>query len=358
MALKDDPIARRDAATVIIKIGPGAARDPGTAAGSGGTIVRRREPGAADRSLAAVISRVTWVGMAVNVALAVLKLAAGVMGKSHALVADAAHTLSDLATDAAILIGVRYWCEPADEMHPHGHAKIETVVTAAIGLALAAVGVGLGYEAVAAVTHAVLAREEGQTAAPSILWVGFGAAVLSIICKEFLYRWTVKWGRALKSSALVANAWHHRSDALSSIPPALAIGGWVVGSWFGRDLWFLDPIGAVVVCAMLLHAAWGVVKPALQSLLDAGADRKTCDEIERIILDTPDVLGAHRIRSRYAGPNAVEVDFHLLVEGSLSVVEGHAIAKRVKARLLASNLAMIDVVIHVEPVEEVQEEDD
>lgn len=320
---------------------------------SSGTVIRLNEEKKLDQSVVTVISHVTWVGVGVNIVLAVLKLVGGIFGKSQALIADAAHTISDLATDAAVLIGVRYWSEPADAVHPHGHGKIETLVTLIIGIMLAIVGLALGYEA-------ILTLSQGQPSAESLadgvnstaLWLGFAAAILSIIVKELLYRWTATWGTKLKSSALVANAWHHRTDALSSIPPALAIGGSFLGAKLGHNLWFLDPIGAIVVCVMLLHAAAMVAYPALQSLLDAGADRRTCKRIEEIILDTPDVLGAHKIRSRYVGPDAVALDMHIFVDGTFSVAKGHAIASRVRARLLASDLSLVDVVIHVEPVEE------
>ena len=304
-----------------------------------------------DRRQAAAISRVTWIGVAVNLLLASLKLTGGIFGRSQALIADAVHTISDLATDAAILIGVRYWCQPADEMHPHGHRKIETLVTLAIGVMLALVAVFLGYDAVSI----IISDLSGAAPAPATgmaLWLALGAALLSIVSKEILYRWTARWGRELKSSAVVANAWHHRSDAFSSIPPALAIGGREISLRFGSDLWFLDPLGTLIVCIMLLYAAWEVMKPALQALLDAGADGKTCTEIKRIVLESPDVLGAHRIRSRYVGANAVAVDFHLLVDGSISVSKGNIIARRVRDRLLASNLSMVDVVILVEPADE------
>ncbi len=329
---------------------------------SSGTVVKFNREQECDQSTVDAISRVTWVGVGVNIALAALKLFGGLIGKSQALIADAAHSISDLATDAAVLIGVRYWSMPADDKHPLGHAKLETLVTLAIGVTLATIGIGLGYQAVSGVARVLadpaIPRFEQTGMMQIAAWVGFAAAAASIIVKEMLYRWTVRWGAKLKSSALVANAWHHRSDALSSIPPAIAIGAREIAGRFGHNLWYLDPLGAIIVCVMLLHAAWAVVAPSLQFLLDASADKKTCEQIEKIILDTPDVLGAHKIRSRYVGSNAVAVDMHLLVDGSLSVTEGHAIASRVKARLLASDLPTSDVVIHVEPAEEVDDNDD
>lgn len=299
------------------------------------------------------VSRVTWVGVFVNVVLAILKMAGGLLASSTALLADAVHTISDLATDAVILVGVRYWSAPADADHPHGHRKIETLITLGIGLALALVGLGLGYEAAAKLAKTVIGKAEapGLTLGSAAV-VAFLAAVLSIVAKEFLYRWTVAKGVEIGSSAVVANAWHHRSDALSSIPPALAISGEAIGTHFGYDLWYLDPIGTLVVCVMLLQAAWEVVQPTLAALLDRSADRKLCSAIRKTVLDTPGVIGAHRIRTRVIGMDAVAVDLHVTVYRDLPVHEGHAIASKVKYRILdleVESARAVDVMVHVEP---------
>ncbi len=307
-----------------------------------------------DRETIREVSRVTWVGVAVNVGLAVLKTVGGILGHSTALLADAVHTVSDLATDAAVLIGVRYWTAPADAEHPHGHRKIETLVTLAIGVALAAVGVVMGWNSVTDLIRIVAERAfppAGAMGAAS--WLALGAALLSIVFKELLYRWTARKGIALESSAVVANAWHHRSDALSSIPPALAIAGQGIGGRYGHDLWYLDSIGTLVVCVMLLQAAWEVVKPTLSSLLDESADRKLCSAIRRTVLTTPGVIDTHRIRTRVIGANAVAVDLHVFVDRDLTVLEGHAIAAKVKYAILRlgadASARPVDVMVHVEP---------
>lgn len=299
------------------------------------------------------ISRVTWVGAAVNVGLAVVKIAGGILGRSNVLLADAAHTLSDLATDAAVLIGVRYWSAPADAGHPHGHHKIETLITMAIGAALAAVGLTLGWDATASLVAVV---SEGGARPPetgAAGWLAFGAAMLSIVSKEILYRWTVIKGVRLGSSAVIANAWHHRSDAFSSIPPALALAGQRFGAGYGYNLWFLDPVGTLVVCVMLLQAAAAVVKPTLSALLDASADRKLCSAIRKVVLATPGVIDSHRIRTRLIGPDAVAVDLHIAVDKDLTVLEGHNIAARVKYAILSLDADVssraVDVLVHVEP---------
>lgn len=302
------------------------------------------------------VSRVTWVGVVVNVALAVVKLLAGIYAKSNVLLADAVHTVSDLATDFAILIGVRYWSAPADANHPHGHRKIETMITLAIGVALAMVGLGLGYEAIRTLADALLNGRDAEAATPKLgtfTALAMLVALASIVSKELLYRWTAAKGVALGSSALVANAWHHRSDAISSIPPLIAMGGEFFGRSFGYDLWYLDPIGTIVVCFMLLQAAWEVMEPTFASLLDASADRQLCSAIRKTVLETKGVIDTHRIRTRVICSHAVAVDLHLIVDQSISVARGHAIANDVKERLLklqvSSGARPVDVLIYVEP---------
>ncbi|MDR1519646.1 MAG: cation diffusion facilitator family transporter [Planctomycetota bacterium] len=308
-------------------------------------------------ALAREVSRVTWMGLGVNAGLAALKGAAGFASGSHALLADAVHTISDLATDAAILIGVRYWYAPADAQHPHGHQKIETLVTFAIGLSLAAVGAGLGWAAAgglvrrAAWSDAARPPELGAAG-----WFALAAALLSIASKEMLYHWTAARGMALGSPAVIANAWHHRSDALSSIPPALAIAASGLAADLGHDWRFLDNIGALVVCVLLIQAAWDVIKPALSVLIDAGADRRLSAAIHREILETPGVAGAHHVRTRAIGAGAVEVDLHIAVDPGLTVREGHAIAASVTRRVLGlppakGGIRAVDVMVHVDPAD-------
>lgn len=300
------------------------------------------------------ISRVTWVGVAVNIGLAIIKTLGGVLSGSTALIADAVHTVSDLATDAAVLIGVRYWSAPADHDHPHGHRKIETLVTLAIGLALAAVGAKMGYDASLNLIQTVVGRRVGPPPEMNLITgFAFGASLASLVSKELLYRWTAAKGVQLESSAVVANAWHHRSDAFSSIPPALSIGGAALGARMGYDLWYLDPLGTLVVCVMLLQAAWEVAQPTLGALLDESADRQLCSSIRKTVLSTPGVMGAHRIRTRVIGPHAVEVDLHVTVNKDLKVWEGHAIASKVKYQMLKlqgdASTRVVDVMVYIEP---------
>ena len=282
------------------------------------------------------LRRVTAWGLAANLGLAAIKLAAGMLSGSQALVADAVHSVSDSATDVAVLAGSRFWTQPADDDHPYGHGRIETVVTVCIGAALAAVGLGLAWNALSG-----LGGE--HRAVPGM--IAFWAACLSIVVKEWLYRWTVRVGREIRSGAVLANAWHHRSDALSSLPVAVA----VLGSRLAPDWWFLDGVAAVVVAVFILGAAREVAWPAVQQLLDAGASA----EVSARLLDTArsvdGVRDVHALRTRHIGPG-LQADMHVLVDADLSVSRGHDIACDVE-RALRDHPEVADVLVHVEPWE-------
>ncbi len=282
---------------------------------------------------AAMIRRAAWVGLVVNLVLVAIKAAAGIIGHSHAVLADAVHSLSDLVTDVALIVGVRFWSAPADDDHPHGHGRIETLVTAAIGLSLAAVAVGLGHDAI---------RGGGQAAAPTT--IALVGALVSIISKEILYHWTVGVALRCDSPALAANAWHHRSDALSSLPAALAVGvALILPAWA-----FVDRIGAALVCVFILVAALRIVRPVLAQLADHGAPHKDRALLESLAEKVPGVRGVHALRTRYSGPK-LQVDLHIEVDGDLTVSAGHAIAHAVQSKLVGDGPGVIDVVVHIEP---------
>ena len=283
------------------------------------------------------VQRVTLWGMAANVLLAAGKFAAGLLGHSHVLVADAVHSLSDLTTDLAILIGVSYWTRPADEGHPHGHRRAETVVTLGIGLVLLAVAIGMSVRAAMA-----LATSQADDP-PSV--IALVVAIVGVALKELVFRWTMKEGRRLRCMPLVANAWHHRSDALSSIPAAIAIGiGMLAPGWA-----FVDHVGVIIVSLIILLAAARIIRPALNQLLDAGAPGEVLAQVRQITEATDGVLDAHRVRSRYVGCNLLAVDLHIHVDGAMSVQDGHDISEQVKQRLLDAQLSIADVVVHLEP---------
>jgi cation diffusion facilitator family transporter len=284
-----------------------------------------------------IVRKVTWVGLILNLFLVAIKFIAGIYGRSQALVADAIHSLTDLTTDIAVIAGSHYWSRPPDENHPYGHRRLETLVTVFIGVALIAAGIGIGWKAISAL-------QEKQTAPPG--WIAVLAALVSIGCKESIYRWTAITGRRVKSAALAANAWHHRTDAISSIPVLIAVAAArMAPAWS-----FLDSIGALIVSIFILHASIKVIWPALSELIDVGAPTEICKEIENIALGNESVLQVHDIRTRYIS-SSIQVDLHIVVEGLITVREGHDIADDVKARILDSIPEVLDVIVHVDPPE-------
>ena len=286
----------------------------------------------------APIRRITWIGMFVNIGLASLKFAVGFLGASQAVIADAVHSLSDMTTDIAVLVGVKFWSAPPDTCHPYGHKRVEALVTIFIGITLAAVACGLAYRAVITLGD----RHIHQTTLIA-LW---GPAA-SIFLKELLYHWTVRVGRRVKSPALVANAWHHRSDALSSVPAIVA----VVGASLHPSLEILDHIGALVIAGFILHVSWKILSPALAEVSDHGASEAEQDRIYRIAMTVEGVADVHAVRTRKSGARCL-VDLHIRVAPSLSVRAGHDIAETVKKELLKYGPDILDVLVHVEPDEQ------
>lgn len=281
------------------------------------------------------VQRVTLWGLVANLILAGLKFVGGVFGFSQALIVDAVHSLSDSATDLAVLFGATYWTAPADEDHPHGHGRIETIITCAIGIMLAVVGLGLCYRALEAL-------RQPPTALPE--WAAFCIACASIVGKELLYQWTVRVGKRVGSAAVVANAWHHRSDGLSSVPVAVAI----LGTRFNPDWTFLDPVAATIVAVLILQAAWKISWPALRQLSDVGVSNKEVAKMRHVATETDGVMAVHALRTRHIG-HGLQVDLHVRVDPELTVREGHDIAHAVKRKLLEEVVDVVDVLVHVEP---------
>ena len=279
---------------------------------------------------------ITWISVLVNLCLAAAKFLAGHFGHSQAVTADAAHSLTDLISDAALLVGMRYWSRPQDRDHPYGHGRIETLVTACLGIGLGATGIGLGYRAIR-----TMPSPHGHVGPGSIALI---AALVSIVVKEILYHVTVRVGRRAKSSAVVANAWHHRSDALSSIPTALAVSG----AMLLPRLQVLDRVGAILVCLLILKAAWRIALPAAGQLVDTAPPQDVRDSIMHTIRKHHEVKNAHVLRTRYVGAG-VAVDFHIHVDPEITVREGHDIAEHLKAELMQTFPDIADVIVHVEP---------
>jgi cation diffusion facilitator family transporter len=275
------------------------------------------------------------MGLIVNVLLTALKFVFGIIGKSQAAVADAVHSLSDLGTDMAILFGVRIWSAPPDTCHPYGHRRIETLITVLIGAALAAVAVGFSIDAVDKLRH---------PPAEAATLIALTGSLLTILLKEWLFRATRKVGHRVNSPAVIANAWHHRSDAFSSIPVVIAVGA----SAYNPDWHFLDQIGALIVAAMILKAAWDIVKPALAELIDVGASAQDYQQIVELAQSVSGVISVHKVRTRRSGAG-LYVDLHALVDGKITVCAGHDIATQLQRKLIVSGPSVADVVVHIEP---------
>ncbi|MHA6611364.1 cation diffusion facilitator family transporter [Photobacterium damselae] len=282
-----------------------------------------------------IIRKATWIGSIANIILAVVKIAIGKLTNSQALIADGVHSFSDLVTDAAILIGAKFWTAPADKEHPYGHGRFETLTNIFIGILLALVGIGIGWESL----HSI---SQEQHNSPSLL--AFGAAVASIIVKEILYRWTVIQAKKVNSRALFANAWHHRSDALSSLPVAIA----VIANYVVPDLHYLDQIAALIVTLMILKAAIEILWPAVKELTDAEADSELEKQIQKLALEDVNIKEVHAIRSRRTG-SSILIDFHLLVDPEMTIEKAHTIAETFKAKLLDNLDEVVDIIIHIEP---------
>ncbi len=285
------------------------------------------------------VQRVTLCSIVINLLLSLLKFTVGIFGSSQAIVADAIHSLSDTTTDLAVFFGVRFWTAPADKRHPYGHWRIETIITATIGVMLATVAIGIFYKAVTTI--------HTRPDVPPRLIALIGA-IASIIVKELLYHWTIKVGKETNSTALVANAWHHRSDAISSVPVAIAI----IVARINPALAIADQIGAMIVSLFVLYAAWNILKGAFGELLDRDAGDSIRDKISRVVMSVAGVEDVHAIRTRRMGPG-LYLDLHLLVNGELTVRQGHDISEVVRRELLDNGPNVLDAVVHLEPSEQV-----
>jgi len=287
------------------------------------------------------IEHVTLVGSVVNLLLVGLKGVAGIAGNSAAMVSDAVHSLSDFVTDIVVLIFVRVSGRPQDENHDYGHGKYETLATLLIGLALASAAVGIVVSG-AGKLAAWIKGEELPAPGKMALW----AAVISIVVKELLYQYTRIRGRKLNSPALEANAWHHRSDALSSIGAAIGIGGAI----FLGDRWtVLDPLASIVVGAMLVKVAWDLLGPSFGELTDSSLPVETEDQMLEIIRGIPGVKDPHNLRTRRVG-NRIVAEVHIRLDGSITLAEAHEKATEVERRFKAQFGEQSHIIVHMEPV--------
>ena len=286
------------------------------------------------------IYKVTLVGSAGNVLLVIVKFIAGILGHSAAMVADAVHSLSDFLTDVVVLVFVGVSARPQDPSHDYGHGKFETLATLFISLALA--GAAIGIIVSGALKFASWLDGEALPAPGRLaLWV----ALLSIAVKELMYQYTARSGRRLESSALTANAWHHRSDALSSVGAAVGIGGAVLlgGRWT-----VLDPLASIVVGAMLLGVAWKILRPSMGELTDESLPADTEKEILDIIASRPGVSEPHNLRTRRIG-NRVAIEAHIRMDGSLTLQEAHDRASEIERKLKERFGSEALITLHMEP---------
>lgn len=283
---------------------------------------------------------VTKVAMVSNVLLTGFKFFAGIMGNSSAMIADAAHSTSDFMTDIAVIAGLKVARKPGDSTHNYGHGKIETLSAAFIGLVLLAVGFGIfwgGLQNVITFLHGEML--------PAPSRIALAAAVFSIAIKEWLYRYTMGYARELRSDVLTANAWHHRSDAFSSIGTMVGIGGAILlgGRWT-----VLDPVAAVILSLFIFKVAFEISYKNLNELLEASLDSATYKSIEEALMSTDGVLGFHELKTRKIG-NAMAADVHIEVDRNLNIVDAHEISMQVEDRLKEVCGKNGHFSIHVEP---------
>ena len=274
------------------------------------------------------------VGAIVNLLLTVAKVVFGVIGQSHALIADGIHSLADLSTDLMVWFAAKYSNQPADKEHPYGHARIETAFTVGLGVVLIVTAVGIVIDS----AQRLLNPETLLQPTPIVLLI----AAISIFANEGLYRYTMRVAREFKSGLLMANAWHHRSDAISSIVVLIGVAGSLMG------LPYLDAFAALGVAFMIGKIGWDQAWSSIRELVDTGMEPKTSAAIERIIENIEGVQGVHMLRSRRMGGSYL-IDVHIEVDERLSVSEGHKIAEYVRLKLIESDKDISNALVHIDP---------
>lgn len=286
------------------------------------------------------ITRVTLIGSVVNLLLTAIKIIAGVVGKSGAMIADGIHSLSDLASDIVVLIFVPIAGKAKDKDHQYGHGKFETLATLVVSLILMVVAIRL----VASSAKSIISALSGNIL-PKPGYIALAAAIISIVSKEILYQYTALVARRTDSSVCKANAWHHRSDALSSIGSLLGIGGAVI---LGNKWTILDPVAAVIIGLMILFVAIKMARAPIEELMEKSLDEETEKEITDIILATEGVQNMHNLKTRRNGQSKI-IDCHIRVKRTISIVEAHDIATNVEKNLKQKFGNETQTSIHIEP---------
>jgi len=289
---------------------------------------------------AAQIRKVTFVGLWINVVLIVLKLFFGYWGKSNALVADGYHSVSDFITDFIVIVFVAASYKKADTGHPYGHGKFETVATVLIGLILLGVGLLIGYGGCLAFVGAC----QGDVLPRPDMWALY-VAVLSILLKEFCYRYTMAYGKRLASTALVANAWHHRSDAVSSVATLVGVS---FALFLGESWRIMDPVASVVIAVMICVSAVKIALPSVNELLETSLPEEAVNRMAHAIRSVPGVIKVHNLRSRKNGHSYI-IDVNIHVNPEITVRAGHAIATEVEKRLCSEFGNDVIIYVHTEP---------
>ncbi|MCM1347958.1 MAG: cation diffusion facilitator family transporter [Firmicutes bacterium] len=294
-----------------------------------------------DSQVVAIARRVTWVGFAVNAVLAALKIAAGVIGRSSAMVADGVHSLTDFVTDLIVIIMIGVSRRKANHVYQYGYGKVETFATLIIGVALGVVAIMLFWRGL----DSTIQSFRGTVHPPQPHAVALWMAVVSVVSKEWLFRYTRTWGHRIGSAAVVANAWHHRSDAISSLATLAGIAG---AMFLGPHWRVLDPLAAMLVSVFIAIEAVDIARPAVKELLDVSLPADLADPIRKTIRETPGVITYHHFRSRRNGPRII-IDVHIKVNPDITVKSGHAISSLVEERLKKSFGSSIITNIHIEP---------
>lgn len=293
------------------------------------------------------IYSITLKGSAVNAVLIILKFIAGILGRSSAMVADAVHSLSDFVSDVIVLIFVKIAGKPRDKGHEYGHGKYETLATMIIGVLLIGAGIGLMING----TMDVIRSINGEALErPSML--ALIVAVVSILSKEWLYRYTLKVGNHVNSPAVIANAWHHRSDAVSSLGTLIGISG---AMFLGERWRILDPIAAIVVSFLIIKSGYDIVKPCISELLEASLPEDKQNEIIRLVTGVPGIKYVHNLRTRRIG-NGIAVDLHAKMDGSITLAEAHDKATKAENKIKEAFGDNSIINIHMEPAEASQNE--
>ena len=287
------------------------------------------------------IYRVTLLGTAINALLVALKFVAGTVGRSSAMLADAVHSLSDFLTDIVVLIFVRISVKPKDKGHDYGHGKFETFATLIIGVLLAVAGILLFVNG----AEKVVACLRGEVQGPPEM-LALIIAVLSIVSKEWLYRFTVRRGRQLNSPAVEANAWHHRSDAISSIGTLVGVAG---AMFLGTRWRILDPIAATVVSIFIIKTAYDIMRPSVNELLDSSLPDDVERQITDIVTSVPGIVSIHNLRTRRIGSN-IAIELHARMDGHLTLTEAHALASRAELLIKEHFGPQTLITIHMEPL--------